>query len=360
MELSVTQKRKFKSAGFIILAGVVISLIYPVFADGFSELIPYVNSLFIGLFGGMIVALLELEVFDTAKRHFSFLTVFSIKTAIYFLFFFLIVPFVIGFVESVYYQKGFLEHINSDQFRSFLFEEDFIIILFYALFFISLIIFTRQMSRKLGQGTLYNFFTGRYHQPKEVERIFLFLDLRSSTSIAEKMGSLFYHQFLRDFFNDITEPIVENSGVIYRYVGDQVVVSWNYRKGLKKANCINTYFSVVNKIKALREQYLETYQLVPAFTACFHCGSVVVGEIGDVKSQIVYHGEVLYQLAEIESKCRELDQSLLISGNLIQMVPLPELYKMVRVGELNTGGSNSLDLYTLQEATDTKRVRQIG
>ncbi|MBK7871554.1 MAG: hypothetical protein IPJ74_13215 [Saprospiraceae bacterium] len=39
---------------------------------------------------------------------------------------------------------------------------------------------------------------------------------------------------------------------------------------------------------------------MPRFSASFHSGRVITGEIGDIKSQIVYHGELLYQLSVIE------------------------------------------------------------
>ena len=31
---------------------------------------------------------------------------------------------------------------------------------------------------------------------------------------------------LRDFFNDITIPVLANDGEIYQYVGDEVLVTW--------------------------------------------------------------------------------------------------------------------------------------
>jgi len=345
------QKRKLKDTFLITFSAIIISLIYPVFADGFKEIIPYVNSFFIGLTGGMMVSFMELEVFDAAKRKYSFLQMFVFKTVIYFLFFLLIIPSIIGFMESVYYKKGFLEHMRSQQFRDFILEEDYVIILFYALFFIALINFTRLISRKLGQGTLLNYISGIYHKPREVQRIFMFLDLRSSTTIAEKLGAITYHKLLREFFEDITECIVLSHGIIYRYVADQVVVCWNYDEGLKNANCIKAYTLIKVRLKKLTEKYLLKYNVVPAFTASFHCGTVVIGEIGDIKSQIVYHGEVLYQLAEIEKKCSELKQPILISESLKEKIVLPSLYKMTKVGEIKATQKEMLKMYTLKEAS---------
>lgn len=38
----------------------------------------------------------------------------------------------------------------------------------------------------------------------------MFLDLNSSTAIAEKLGDEKYHELLKDFFADITNPILDS------------------------------------------------------------------------------------------------------------------------------------------------------
>jgi len=149
MEIPETQKRKFRSTLKITLSGILIGLSYPVFGDGFSEIIPFVNGFTVGLIGGLAISFLELEVFDPLKRRSSFIRTFTLKTAIYFFFFALLIPGVMAFNESIYLERGYLEHIKSDEFQSFLFEEDFGILLFYAFVFIGLIIFIRQINRKL-------------------------------------------------------------------------------------------------------------------------------------------------------------------------------------------------------------------
>ena len=44
------------------------------------------------------------------------------------------------------------------------------------------------MNRLLGQHVLLNFVTGRYHQPRVEERVFLFIDMEGSTGFAERLG----------------------------------------------------------------------------------------------------------------------------------------------------------------------------
>ena len=182
--------------------------IYPVLADGFTEVIPFVNGMSIGFIGGFILGVFELMVFDPHSRKVSFWVVVLYKTLLYFTVINVLTISIMGINESLYYGLGFWEHITGSKFQKFLFKDDFKIIVLYSLVFIGGIIFMIQISRKMGTGTLFNFISGKYHRPREEEVIFMFLDLKSSTQIAESLGEIEYYEFLNDFFHDITKCIL--------------------------------------------------------------------------------------------------------------------------------------------------------
>lgn len=93
----------------------------------------------------------------------------------------------------------------------------------------SLIEIFYEIDRKLGQGVLLKFLLGQYYQPKEEERVFLFMDLKSSTFYAEKLGHFKYSRLIQDCFKDISSAVVKNHAQIYQYVGDEVVLTWNLK-----------------------------------------------------------------------------------------------------------------------------------
>jgi len=85
---------------------------------------------------------------------------------------------------------------------------------------------------KLGPGNLWKMLSGRFFKSREEERIFMFIDLQSSTTIAEKIGHLEYSKLLQNCFQDFS--IVDQFRAdIYQYVGDEVVVSWSPKRGSK-------------------------------------------------------------------------------------------------------------------------------
>ncbi|WP_276485144.1 adenylate/guanylate cyclase domain-containing protein [Paraflavitalea pollutisoli] len=180
-----------------------------------------------------------------------------------------------------------------------------------------------QVNRKFGQGDFWNIIMGRYNTPREQNRIFMFLDINSSTTIAEQLGDETYHALLKDFFADITTPILENKGSIYQYVGDEVVIAWNYEDGKENLQCLRCFFDMKLYIQRLQEKYLHRYGLVPTFKAGIHCGRVIAGEVGIIKRDITYSGDVLNTTSRILQKCGELQEEVIASSDL-----LSELYSV--------------------------------
>jgi adenylate cyclase len=206
-----------------------------------------------------------------------------------------------------------------------------------------------QVNDKYGPGVFKAFLMGRYFQPKKEERIFMFLDLRSSTTIAEKLGEERYFHFIKTVFRDITPAIIYSKGEIYQYVGDEVVVSWKMQNGLEDANCIQCFFDVQSVLLQESAYYIENFDgIKPEFKAGLHYGHAMVGEVGVVKRDIAFSGDVLNTTARIQSKCNKLGVNILISKYLLDKIgPLPNPFKSVEIGEIQLRGKqNTVKLYT--------------
>jgi len=158
---------------------------------------------------------------------------------------------------------------------------------------ILLSLFYTEVSENLGQEVLNNFFTGKYHKPIQEERIFMFLDMKSSTTIAEKLGHVKYFEMLKEYYSDLSEPIIQYHGEIYQYVGDEIIVSWKPKRGLLNNNCLKCFFAMKETIKNQSKKYHEKFGLLPTFKAGFHLGKVTTGEIGVIKKDIIFTGDVL-------------------------------------------------------------------
>ena len=59
------------------------------------------------------------------------------------------------------------------------------------------------------------------------------------------------------------------------------------------------------------------------FRAALHCGPIVVGEMGSVKKEIAMIGDTLNTAARIVEACREYDEAVLASADLLNQLTLP-------------------------------------
>lgn len=203
---------------------------------------------------------------------------------------------------------------------------------------------------KYGPGVFWDFLLGKYFHPKREERIFMFMDLRSSTTIAEKLGEQLYFNFLKDIFQHSTASILDAKGEIYQYVGDEIVISWKMHAGVDNANCLNCFFEIQEALRLKTSYYKKTYDgIVPEFKAGLHYGYVVAGEIGVVKRDIVFSGDVLNTAARIQQKCNELGVNILLSNYLLDKLILQiDAFEPKRIGDMELRGKEQkVMLYTL-------------
>jgi len=208
------------------------------------------------------------------------------------------------------------------------------LILIYYFFMTLIISFINQVNKKYGPGVLIPLLLGRYRNPKEEEKIFMFMDLKSSTTTAEKLGHLAYSSFIRDCFADINENLFPYHAQVYQYVGDEIVLMWPAREGIKNHHCIKFYFACKKRFKEKAQYYMSNYGLTPEFKAGVHIGMVTAVEIGEIKKNIAYHGDTLNTAARIQSLCNEFDSEFLISENLLERVGIGPNMTSAKIGQI--------------------------
>lgn len=177
-----------------------------------------------------------------------------------------------------------------------------------------------QITYLFRKGEIFNFIIGRYHRPKEIERIFCFIDLTASTTIAEKLEHHQFGNFLKDYYADITQALKQTKAEIYLYVGDEIILSWTYKNALRDNNLLNCFFLMKDIIQDLKPKYLDKYGFIPEFKAGMHGGKVIVTWVGELKKEIVYLGDVLNTTSRIQEDCKRLNKDFLISKDILENI----------------------------------------
>ena len=356
-----TKRNIYRIVPFGIIWG-IFSLVYTLLEKGILGKLDYYPSTgnpytfhwnivitpMVALVTGLVIGSIEILYFNKLFIHKSFTQKIIFKSAIYLA---IIVSFLL-IVTAVANANELRTSIFSKQVRenvwAFFSDYAFLSVGLYMAAIIVVSQFYTEVSENIGLGVLNNFFTGKYHSPTEETRIFMFLDMRSSTTIAESLGHIRYFEMLHEYYSDLSDCIINYSGEIYQYVGDEVVVSWTLRKGLRDNNCIQCFFAMKAAITKQTTKYKEEFGLLPEFKAGFHFGKVTTGEIGILKKEIIFTGDVLNTTARIQGLCNTYKVDILISAELLKQLDLDSTYQIKALGE-NTlrGRDKKIEIFTI-------------
>jgi len=358
----VMKKTQFYKILFLIffwVACVIFSVFYDASVLGFRSEIEgehysftliLITAILVTIVGASMLASLEVLFLGRLLRKKSLGISLVIKTIVYLIFILFFVSVVRIYLAGAELGKPIFSKDVLDQHIQFLFSARVIMTTIYWGIACMLALFILHVSDKFGQGVLLNFILGKYHHPKEEKRIFMFMDLKSSTTYAEKLGHIKYSELIQDCFFDLTDVVASNDANIYQYVGDEVVLSWEFEKGLKNNNCINIYFDYMNIIGKRKKYYENKYAMVPEFKAGLSSGFATVAEVGELKKELAYHGDVLNTASRIQGVCNKYNKSLLISEELENNIAFDSNYNKELIGSIELKGKiNPVKIYSIEK-----------
>jgi adenylate cyclase len=348
MHILFNRKTKYYY-GYILLS-VIFSLIYIAIVDGFHEWFHFRNGLAIGITIGLLFIFFEFYIYKKFLKRLQFIHVLILRSFYYLIVIITTLFFELILVRMIRDNNSFSEVLFSEEFQRYLTSNDFRFGIVYAFILILIINFSRQMNAKLGQGNFVNFILGRYVTPVRQERIFMFIKINLPETTVYDLSSHKYITFLNEIIFDITEVIINYYGELYEYVDDTIVVSWPIKKGINNANCIRAYYESIYVLTEEKIKYLKKFGISPKLSAALHMGKTIRGELGDVKSTIVYSGDVMNMTSRILDQCSIVNQPILISESLMHKIDLPEIYYLINCGDRTLRGKKeSVALYAIGE-----------
>ena len=353
--------RNLKSIGRIIFGFVMAFYVYLAFFTAFgrayeefyfpSDVFVFTRFTVAGFVVGTVVAVSDVFFLSRIIRNLNFLLTLFAGTIFY------VILSLVVLLLFVIWEEYLL--LNSSGIFSFetrlrtFFSGEFIVLVLYLTVVGIVINSFRLVIQRVGEKNFWNAVTGRYHNSHEEERVFMFLDLYSSTALAESMGHERYHNLLHDVFKDIADPITVYGGEVYQYVGDSVVVTWSIQDGTRRMNCIRCFFDILKHIERRAGEYEKCYQFVPHLKAGLHAGKVIAGEVGQEKREIVFHGDTVNTAARIQDECVAMGEQILLSEELLFLFPVRQLKRFPTrfKGIISLKGRMAkISLYTISDA----------
>jgi adenylate cyclase len=305
MQLTARQREFARIAGWALPISITLGAVFGHFQAQDSRVWGYIQGAVTAILISCTILLLEFAVFSRTRsalaRRMPFLLYLALRSSGY------LAAILMGLAVSAWLLRESAESGPLIERGSIIFS--LVLSLGFNLLF--------GVNDLLGQGVLFNFVAGRYRRPRVEERVLLFIDMESSTVIAERLGETGFLDFLNRFVADVTESIVAQRGAIHKYVGDEIIVTWPLAAGLRDGHCVRACFDALEQLDEHANAYIRDFGLRANFRAALHCGPVVIGELGTVKMEIAFLGDTMNTAARLQEACRDTGQRVLASAALV-------------------------------------------
>ena len=295
----------------------------------------YIDGTLFGLFFGSIFVLVTMLSRKLRIEKFGFGRSILINSGM-FLAGFSLAVFLMNFITQLFESYGGKENVSVESSSNMM--GLFFVILAIFIFQILLLNFILQSIEVMGDYNIIRFLTGKYRKPVVENRAFMFLDLRSSTKHAEKLGNVLYSELIRDCFRELNYLVHKFEAEIYQYVGDEIVLTWKSSVAQHNANILGMYFAYHQALQHKSEYYLTKFGFVPEFKAGCNAGEITAAEIGVIKRDIAYHGDVINTSSRVQDMCNVLHHDLLITSSIINNKIPMKRFNIKSVGHHNLKG----------------------
>lgn len=344
--LSVTSTGLFFQQLILSVLEIDISQVNQEFLNYIVSGYQYLEGTLFGLLFGTVFFIVYWISENTKLRNQSFGKIMLIKTLMY------LVGFILVFTMVFFILKilDISPIRRNDDFIYLIVNNKFYIAIGSFIILYSVIVnFVLEVSKKFGPGNLWNMFTGKYHKPIIEDRIFMFLDLKDSTAYAEKLGHIKYSNLIQRCFLYLNEIVFSHNAQIYQYVGDEAVLTWDTADPEAPRLSMELFFAFKRKLESKADKFEKEFGFVPEFKAGINEGPVTAAEVGYIKRDIAYHGDVLNTGARIQAKCNELGKNLLVSEVFAKEVAKIDSYRQILMGKINLKGkSNPINIYAIE------------
>ncbi len=185
---------------------------------------------------------------------------------------------------------------------------------------------------------------------EEIETTVMFADIRSFTSLSEGYSPRELIEFLNEYFSFMVKPIMENEGVINKFIGDCIMAVFSPVFGLE-----NHAEAAVKASLAMRE-VLKEFNRSGKYPAIrhgigIHTGLLIAGNVGaESRKEYTVIGDTVNVASRIESQTKVYNTDILISESTCDLLSpdfLGNIKTMRNEPVIVRGKSRPITLYSL-------------
>lgn len=156
--------------------------------------------------------------------------------------------------------------------------------------------------------------------PEERPIAILFCDLRNFTQLSSENNSFDIAYMLNQFYTALGEPILMNNGIIYQYVGDEIVGVFGTTGGTRQKNCtdaIRASLGMQYAVERLNKIQLKNFEVKLDIGIGINYGQAFIGYLGHPTHKMFsVVGDPVNVASRIQGETKELGTKILISDSV--------------------------------------------
>ena len=185
---------------------------------------------------------------------------------------------------------------------------------------------------------------------EDIHAVIWFCDLRDSTSLSESLPREEYLEMLNQFFDCMAGAVLDHGGEVLKFIGDAVLAIFPIAdpdSPEAAGHAIEAAQDAQRRIAVINQQGAAHGTRPIGFGVGMHIGNLMYGNIGTSgRLDFTVIGSAVNEASRIESMCKTLGQTVLVSSEFARHFP----DKLVTLGVHTLRGvSTPQELFTLSQ-----------
>lgn len=180
----------------------------------------------------------------------------------------------------------------------------------------------------------------------------LFCDLRNFTNLSSHNLNFDIAYMLNKFYTALGEPILMNNGVIYQYVGDEIVGVFGTTGGTARKNCedaIRAALGMQYALESLNRSDLKDIDIKLKSGIGLNFGTAFLGHLGHpTHKQFSVIGDPVNVASRIQNETKATDTEILISDTVLENVDKETIVIGRKFYNKLAGKEDALNLFELK------------
>ncbi len=161
---------------------------------------------------------------------------------------------------------------------------------------------------------------------EEIHAVIWFCDLRGSSTLAASMSREKFLAQLNRFFDCMGGAVLDHGGEVLRFIGDAALAIFPLDEATGQRSVCDRALAAARdacgRVRAFNLENQDTGDAEMAFGIGLHIGDVTWGNIGTgSRLEFTVIGAAANEAARIESLCKTLRSSVLVSENFVSLCP---------------------------------------